>query len=270
MDEVAQRAPALLRGDVWAAIRRSDALGGGVLQRFAAPRLTADGLAVSAAARTTPTTLRYVAVLAQLIARFGARRVPAAVSDLALDAYEICEVGGGYGGMAHAVLAWDAARFGGASAARIRYRIFDLVEVAALQRRYLGELGWSAPRVVATTLEAATRDELRHCDLVISNYALSELDELTQLRYSSLLIESARVGLYAAMNHFDAERRGRAFEAELAARGWIVTREEESVRDETGAASELVVGFAPLFTKEGEGARKRGRWHARRLNQTVH
>lgn len=91
LDEVARRAPALLRGDVWAAIRRSDALGGGVPQRFAAPRLTADGLAVSAAALTTPTTLRYVAVLAQLIARFGARRVPAAASDLALDAYEICE-----------------------------------------------------------------------------------------------------------------------------------------------------------------------------------
>tara|TARA_B110000208_G_scaffold69102_1_gene89226 strand:- start:640 stop:1899 length:1260 start_codon:yes stop_codon:yes gene_type:complete len=255
LDEVALRAPALLRGALWRSIARSDALGGGVAKTFAPPPRTADGLAVDAHAGATPTTLRYVAVLAQLIARFG-------TSHHELEGFEICEVGGGYGGMAHVLLAWDAfARAAAPERRPITYRIFDLPEVAALQRRYLSALGWggigssnsssslgSAGSVVATTLDAATAHELRRCDLVLSNYALSELDEPTQLRYSAALIETARVGLFAAMNHFDGARRGRAFKARLRGRGWRLVEEMETVRDDDeapGVPSELVVGYAP-------------------------
>jgi len=73
-----------------------------------------------------------------------------------LDGMRICEIGGGYGGQAKAIL--DEYK-------PVWYHIIDLPEVCELQKRY-------EPRV-STFTEPTYQDY----DLVISNYALSEIPD---------------------------------------------------------------------------------------------
>lgn len=87
-------------------------------------------------------TLQYIGVLSNLIRKYGS-----------LDGWRICEIGGGYGGQCrtiHDVYKPEC------------YHIIDLPEVCELQRRYCQAQSFTEP----------TGQEY---DLVISNYALSEI-----------------------------------------------------------------------------------------------
>lgn len=75
-----------------------------------------------------------------------------------LDGMRICEIGGGYGGQAKAIL--DVYK-------PASYRIIDLLEVCKLQSRYL--LG-----TIVTPSPLLYNEDY---DLVISNYALSEIPD---------------------------------------------------------------------------------------------
>lgn len=123
----------------------------------------------------SPTTLRYIKVLADLKALFGS-----------LDNMRIVEIGGGYGGQCAII-------------SRVfrpaRYTIIDLEPCLKLTRRYLESLGIHG-------VDYLTMDELDKTytkdgfDLVISNYAFSELSKSVQDEYVSKIISGASRGYF--------------------------------------------------------------------------
>lgn len=92
--------------------------------------------------RFSTSTLQYIGVLANLVREFGP-----------LDGLRICEIGGGYGGQCRTI--YDVYT-------PDCYHIIDLPEVCALQEKYCQASCYTVP----TT---------QTYDLVISNYALSEI-----------------------------------------------------------------------------------------------
>lgn len=89
-------------------------------------------------------TLQYIGVLSNLKKQFGS-----------LDGLRICEIGGGYGGQCRTIYDMFTPEC---------YHIIDLPEVCELQRKYCKAECFTAP----------TGQEY---DLVISNYALSEITD---------------------------------------------------------------------------------------------
>jgi putative sugar O-methyltransferase len=119
--------------------------------------------------RISPTTLRYIAVATDIRREFGNSNLK-----------RIVEIGGGYGGQA-AILRrlnmWE------------EYFIFDLPEVQVLIQRYLSFIGIGMidfPKI-------STLDSYEY-DLVISNYAFSELPRKIQDIYLEKVILKARRG----------------------------------------------------------------------------
>lgn len=94
-------------------------------------------------------TMQYIGVLSNLIKYFSA-----------LAGLRICEIGGGYGGQARTF--FDVYSVTHSS---FCYHIIDLPEVCDLQRRYLKGLN----------VQCFTEPTGQEYDLVISNYALSEV-----------------------------------------------------------------------------------------------
>lgn len=122
------------------------------------------------AGRFSPTTLRYVKVLADLKALFGS-----------LDGAEICEIGVGYGGQCRVICEWF--KPGG-------YTLVDIAPALALAQRYLGNYG------LATPLRFETMDQLapRDYGLAISNYAFTELRRPLQEAYLEKVLLHAKRG----------------------------------------------------------------------------
>ncbi len=98
-----------------------------------------------------------------------------------LDGLRIAEIGGAYGGQARILHA-----FGHRPAA---YRLYDLPEMLALARRYLS--GFQFPNLETCLLE---QDDDAPIDLLISNYAISEVLRPTQELYLAKVIARARRG----------------------------------------------------------------------------
>jgi hypothetical protein len=177
----------------------------------------------------SPSTLRYMSILARLQREFGTE----------WRGWRVCEIGGGYGGQAHIVLA--------ANPLIHSYTIYDQPAPAALQARYLAAMGWPGSIVRAKSVvcaedegaapqpadgaEAADESEKNGkvtgkvagkltaagdvvaparctiegdlgegepdlCDLVLSNYALTELSAAVQAFYAERVLGGARVGAY--------------------------------------------------------------------------
>jgi putative sugar O-methyltransferase len=116
------------------------------------------------------TTLRYVKILGDLESLFGD-----------LDGMHIVEIGAGYGGQCRLILA----RFPSAS-----YTIFDLPEPGALAARFLEALGARGVAVNPPAEELGAKP----IDLVISNYALSEIRRSVQHGYLEQVVSRARRG----------------------------------------------------------------------------
>jgi putative sugar O-methyltransferase len=117
----------------------------------------------------SPSTLRYVKVLTDLKAYFAS-----------LDGLDVCEIGVGYGGQCRIINAW----FKPAS-----YCLVDIAPALALARRFLER--FDLPPVLAYR----AMDELtaRDYDLVISNYAFTELPRPLQDGYlEKVILRSAR------------------------------------------------------------------------------
>lgn len=271
----------LLQGPFWTRVRQGDAIGGPRLMAPASTTSRSKGgsraaVDTHAPGSVDPTTVRYMNVLADLLSE---RLLPSRES-LAQDdqrPYTVCEIGGGYGGMAHVTLSYlfNGSRISDEnhlhntavhpSPRAHRYRVYDLPEPAALQRTYLSELGWDAPSfesgvltqlhaqlapVVGASRSTSSSDkssssssaQLRAldavpsrvldgdagCDLVLSNYALSELDLATQSAYIRHLVSKARVGVYAIMNVFD-ESKGELLLSQLEQAHFKVRYEREAV-----------------------------------------
>ena len=119
--------------------------------------------------RFSPTTLRYVKVMADLRRLFGS-----------LDGMRICEIGVGYGGQCRVI---------GAFFRPASYCLVDIKPALNLAQRYLDNYVLDSP------LSYRTLNELRaeSYDLVISNYAFTELTRPVQDAYCQrILFNSSR------------------------------------------------------------------------------
>jgi putative sugar O-methyltransferase len=118
----------------------------------------------------SPSTLRYVKVLTDLKAHFKT-----------LDGLDICEIGVGYGGQCRIVNAF----FRPAT-----YCLVDISPALALARRYLDNYILSSVVSYKSMNELAPRDH----DLVISNYAFTELPRAIQDVYLQKVILQSKRG----------------------------------------------------------------------------
>ena len=117
----------------------------------------------------SPQTLRYVRVLAELKALFGD-----------LKGMDICEIGVGYGGQCRTINAFYEPA---------TYRLVDIQPALALAQRYLGYY------ITPAVLSFPTMNELAGADydLVISNYAFTELSrELQDVYLRKVILRSRR------------------------------------------------------------------------------
>lgn len=126
----------------------------------------------------SPTTLRYVKVLGDLMDRFGP-----------LDGLSICEIGVGYGGQCRVITEWCRPS---------AYCLVDIRQALGLAERFLDHFPLSVP-VEFRTLNTL---EPRTWDLVISNYALTELPRDYQEAYLSRVVQDAVRG-YITFNRIN-------------------------------------------------------------------
>ncbi|MBE8986622.1 putative sugar O-methyltransferase [Nostoc sp. LEGE 12450] len=117
-----------------------------------------------------PPTLRYIKILSDLESEFGT-----------LDNLNICEIGVGYGGLGRIVSSYFKVK---------TYTLVDLKPVLMLAQRYLDHYP------LKTTLVYKTMNELpkENYDLVISNYAFTELRREIQDIYLEKVLLSATKG----------------------------------------------------------------------------
>jgi hypothetical protein len=117
----------------------------------------------------SPTTLRYIKVLGDLVLWFGS------LNDL-----DIVEIGGGYGGQCKIICDIFKPR---------SYKIIDLPEVLALTEKYLN-------RLYITNVQYNSPDKLERgkYDLCISNYAFSEVGRNYQNIYIENVINKSAMG----------------------------------------------------------------------------
>lgn len=116
-----------------------------------------------------PSTLRYIKVLSDLIKLFGN-----------LDGKRIVEIGGGYGGQCKIIKDYFNIK---------DYHIVDLEEVNKLSKKYLDKLN-------VENVRFSTYDKLdvENYDLIISNYAYTELDRNLQDIYKSKIVDGSENG----------------------------------------------------------------------------
>ncbi|MBM4100437.1 MAG: putative sugar O-methyltransferase [Planctomycetes bacterium] len=140
----------------------------------------------------SPTTLRYVKVLGDLLDRFGT-----------LDGLSICEIGVGYGGQCRVIAEWSRPA---------AYCLVDIRQALGLAERFLDHFALSVPVEFRTlnTLPA------REWDLVISNYALTELPREYQEAYMDRAVRRARRG-YVTFNRINPPAFRSMDAAEIAA-----------------------------------------------------
>ena len=118
----------------------------------------------------SPTTLRYIKVLSDLLQFFGS-----------LDGMNIVEIGGGYGGLCKIIS--DFSRIES-------YTLVDLKPALDLSKRFLNEFS-------INNVGYITEKDLscvKQYDLVISNYAFSEICRDTQNLYMKNILEKSSRG----------------------------------------------------------------------------
>lgn len=115
--------------------------------------------------RLAPTTLRYINVLTDLMTYFGS-----------LDGLKIAEIGGGYGGQCKIIR--DVFTFD-------HYTLIDLAPALALSKRFLSEFSISNVSFISPSQLDSLDSQY---DLIISNYAFTEISRELQEEYWSRLV----------------------------------------------------------------------------------
>lgn len=117
----------------------------------------------------SPTTLRYLKVLNDLIIKFGS-----------LDDFCVVEIGVGYGGQSKIIQDYFNIR---------EYNFIDLFEVNQLTKKYLNPFGYKNNNF----LNFENLPDKKY-DLLISNYALTECDKKIQEYYYDKVIKKSEHG----------------------------------------------------------------------------
>ena len=149
-------------------------LGGGAVADFSAT--------VSQIGKISPSTLRYVKVLHDLMVHFGD-----------LSNLKICEIGVGYGGQARIIFA----KFPRVA----QYHFVDLQSVLNLSKKYLSHFSDISADLCFHTLDNLPQNNY---DLVISNYAFSELSRAIQELYLEQIINHSKHG-YITYNDISSD-----------------------------------------------------------------
>jgi len=124
----------------------------------------------------SPTTITYIKVLSDLHSLFNLD-----------DIKTISEIGCGYGGQTFIIDQFTK---------KIQFTLFDLKPVLKLTEKYLDSFNLNGSFKIKTLNEEDYNSEY---DLVISNYAFSELPKKTQLIYLEKVLSKSRRG-YLIMN----------------------------------------------------------------------
>jgi hypothetical protein len=128
----------------------------------------------------SPTHIRYAKILQDLENLFGK-----------LDDKQISEIGVGYGGQAaHILTRWKPQR----------YQFFDLEQVTQLALKYINQSDMPV-KILPVRADFLEKSD---CDLVLSNYAFSELIREVQDLYIENVIKHASSG-YLIYNHIHQE-----------------------------------------------------------------
>jgi O-methyltransferase domain len=127
-----------------------------------------------------PSTLRYVFVLSDLTRKFGS-----------LDNFRIIEIGGGYGGQARIIM----------NRYRVaQYSIYDLPSVLEIANRFLRK-SLVLEGIYFKNALTLNSDE---SDLIISNYAWSELNKSAQNEYLNKIVLNSKNG-YITYNQINPD-----------------------------------------------------------------
>ena len=143
-------------------IRNIDLMGGPIRYRF------------SEIGKVSPTTIRYMFVHNELVKLFGD-----------MDGFKVVEIGGGFGGQAAVSKALNST---------LEWHIYDLPTVSKLQQKFLERCG-----IKSVSFHSGLEIEESKGDLLISNYALSEVSRDLQLEYMNKVVLNCSRG-YMAWN----------------------------------------------------------------------
>lgn len=127
-----------------------------------------------------PTTLRYIKVMGDLEKYFGS-----------MNNLVVTEIGIGYGGQARIITSKHIPK---------EYNLIDLDEVLKLGERFLN----SCTSYECFKYLSGNKIEQLHSDLLISNYAFSELTRSVQDEYLNKVIINSKRG-YVTYNHINPE-----------------------------------------------------------------
>tara|TARA_R110000823_G_scaffold315331_1_gene446615 strand:+ start:786 stop:1550 length:765 start_codon:yes stop_codon:yes gene_type:complete len=135
------------------------------------------------------------------------------LSDIATfkDVKSIVEIGSGYGGQAQIIKA----------SLDVDYTCIDIPGVLGLCSSYLGELGTSATFIPSTDVKEVS------ADLVISNYALSELDETGVQFYLDHVVKNCKY-FYMAVGNYSPGMPRHAYLMEKLGEMFDLTIEKEN------------------------------------------
>ncbi len=134
----------------------------------------------------SPTILRYLFVNQQLVMLFGKSGIT-----------NIAEIGIGFGGQAAVTIESINPR---------SFTFYDLPQVARLGKKFLTEVGIDLSKIKSANIERLVSADY---DLVISNYAFSELPRDTQLDYVKSVLARSKRG-YLTMNSGRSNWTGRS------------------------------------------------------------
>ncbi len=157
--------------DLWAGFLKNDSLGN--------PNV-AEYVLGDKCLTASPTTLRYIKVLSDILALFDTDNIK-----------KISEIGVGYGGQCHVIMQMFP---------QITYNLIDLPEVIALTEKYLNKLNHSKKDI--RYIDGTHLYFDLPADLFISNYAFSELSKPVQDIYLDKIILKAKAG-YITWNYGD-------------------------------------------------------------------
>jgi len=128
----------------------------------------------------SPSTLRYIQNALDISYFYGEG-----------DLNKIVEIGGGYGGLCKTINC--LCDFG-------QYHIYDMEPASRLQEKYLSNF-----KIDGEVIHHSEPEELKDIDLLISNYAYSELGEkLQDLYYNNVIVNSKKV--YMILNKGQVSR----------------------------------------------------------------
>lgn len=161
----------------WDIFLKNDDVGGAIKKEYIINKVTR---------KANCTTLRYVRVLQQILELF----------DNMSSIKSVVEIGGGYGGQCRILSAFCPIE---------KYTVIDLPEVLELIRKYIKQFNIENKDI--NYIDGTSDFSETTYDLVISNYAFSEMEMNVQEVYLSKIICRAKTG-FIIWNNLSADRLG--------------------------------------------------------------